>query len=176
MAQKKSLSSKTVKHHHFLLAGVIAFFAAGAILAGALLVAKRSNGDFGGKLHVFEPGKVISNMYYDVRVDSATRSQGAAGSVKLVDGREYLVVDIYVKNKTTKNTELYPLTQTYIKDESGQIYNIGPASIDQPFPTGVLSPGDEAKGKVAYEIPKGLKSPKFYFEGLASKPVVVELN
>ena len=175
MAKRKSSTKRKIHHKHFFVGGVVAFFLAGAAFGGLLLVTLSHNGAFGGHLHVFKPGQVIANDYYDVRIDDITSNNGDPQSLTPHAGKEFLVVDLYVKNKSTRVTQIFPSTQTYIKDATGQVYGLGIANVDNTFLGGDLSPGDQMKGKIVYEVPKGIQHPQFYLEGLGSLPVVVGL-
>ena len=146
-------------------------------LIGGLIgysVVKDQN-QFSKKIQTYKPGNTYANKNYDVRIDNVSRGNGEKGSLNPGAGKTYLIVTLYIKNKTNKVLPVYPLTQTYIKDSAGQTYNIGPAIVKQPFLAGDLAAGDQIKGELAYEIPDNLKSPLFYFEGLSSSPLIVKL-
>lgn len=176
MARTKiTQKSRTLQPKHFFVSGVVVFFLTGVLLGGFFLFELNNRNQFTNKLHVFSPGQVISNNFYDVRIDAVDINGGAAGSIKPAAGSQYLIVDLYVKNKSGKTLPLFPYSQTYIKDNTGKTYSIGPAMVDQPFQGGDLISGDIMKGQIAYLVPRDIKNPKFYFEGLASMPVVVKL-
>lgn len=172
---KTPLRHKQIHHKHFFTGGVVAFFLTGIILGGFFLMELSARNQFAGIVHVFKPGQVISNAYYDVRLDNVTRGNGQLGSLKPEKDKTYLIVDLYVKNKSSKTLPLFPLSQTYIKDDQGQTYGVGPAMVLQPFQGGDLVPGDKVKGQIAYEIPSSLKNPRFYLEGLSNLPVIIKL-
>ncbi len=174
MARRKQIT-KHAHHKRFFAGGVASFFLTGLALGGVYLLNVSHDGAFASKVHVFSAGQTISNAYYDVRIDQASRSAGNSHGLKPHDGKEFLVVNLFVKNKSSRSTEVFPATQSYIKDSSGQTYNLGVSETSQQFQAGDLAPGDQVKGNVVYEIPKGLKNPLFYLEGLADKPLIVKL-
>lgn len=164
MTPKKMLSLKLAL---CLVAGLI-----GGLIGYSVV---KDQNQFSKKIQTYKAGKTYANKNYDVRIDNVSRGNGEKGSLNPGSGKTYLIVTLYVKNKTNKVLPVYPLTQTYIKDSEGQTYNIGPAIVKQPFLAGDLAPGDQLKGELAYEIPDNLKDPLFYFEGLSSSPLIVRL-
>jgi hypothetical protein len=172
--KKTTLKQKQIHHKHFFVGGIAAFFLAGLFLGGVVIVDLANRGQFSSSVHAFNPSQVISNAFYDVQLSSATWGSGESGSLKPDKDKTYFIVDLYVKNKSGKTLPLYPLSQTYIKDDQGQTYGVGPAMVLQPFQGGDLAPGDKIKGQIAYEIPISLKNPRFYLEGLSQTPVVVQ--
>lgn len=170
------LHTRHLSHKHFFTAGVASFFLTGAILGGFFWSQMANRNRFTTALHVYSPGQVIANSYYDVRIDGVAHGNGEAGSLNPPSDSEYLTVDVYIKNKSGKTLEFFPVSQTYIKDSSGQTYSVGAAMVKQPFQAGDVVSGDQVKGQIAYQVPKNIKNPLFYIEGLASKPVVVKLN
>ena len=165
-----------LSHKHFFTAGVASFFLTGAILGGFFWSQLASRNRFASALHIYRPGQVIANSYYEVRIDNIARGNGESGSLQPPKDSEYITIDIYIKNKSGKTLEFYPVSQTYIKDSYGQTYSVGPAMVKQPYQVGNIASGDQVKGEIAYQVPKNIKNPLFYIEGLASKPVVVKLN
>ncbi len=167
---------KKLQHHHFFFGGVAFFLLSGAALGFVVLTLLAQRGAFGGHVHAFKPGQSISNTFYEVRIDNVKRSQGNPQSLIPNSGNEFLVVDLYIKNKSNRITQFFPSTQTYIKDASGRTYTLGVAELRNAFQAGDIAPGDNVKGELAYEIPANLNQPKLYVEGLASLPVVVQLK
>jgi hypothetical protein len=172
--KKSKITAKQIHHKHFFVAGIAAFFLTG-ILLGAFFVSQNSAHRAFADLHVFKPGQTISNDLYDVRIDDVSTGNGEQGSMKPSANKTYLIVNLYVKNKSSKSLSLYPVTQSYIKDDQGSTYGIGPAMVTQPFQGGNIISGDKIKGQIAYEIPSSLKHPRFYLEGLAELPVIIQL-
>ena len=172
--KKNSENKSTIKSSH--IAFKLALCLIAGLATGALIYSFTNNRtQFSKQVQSYKAGKTYSNNNYDVRIDNVTRGSGEKGSLNPGAGKTYLIITLYVKNKTNKTLPLYPVTQTYIKDSAGQTYSIGPAMVKQPFLAGDLIAGDQIKGELAYEIPTNLKSPLFYFEGLSSSPLIVKL-
>lgn len=175
MNQKKNQKQSKKQVQSALIIGAILCIIGGMLAGMASLMLIRNRTDFNDKIQTYKAGKTISSRDYDVRIDSVTRGNGEKGSLNPGEGRTYLIVTLYVKNKTSKVLPLYPVSQTYIKDSQGQTYSIGPAMVKQPFLAGDLAPGDQIKGEIAYEIPSNITKPLFYFEGLSSSPIIIQL-
>lgn len=172
---KKKSEDKSISKNSSIVLKLALCLIAG-LFAGSLVYSFTKNQtQFSKQVQTYKAGKVYSNSSYDVRIDNVARGSGEKGSLNPGAGKTYLIVTLYVKNKTNKVLPLYPVTQTYIKDSQGQTYSIGPAMVKQPFLAGDLSAGDQIKGELAYEIPTNLKNPLFYFEGLSSSPLIVKL-
>ena len=159
----------------YMVLGIILCIIGGIVIGMGSLMLIRHRMSFTSKVQTYKAGKTITSSDYDVRIDSISRGSGEKGSLNPGEGKTYLIVNLYVKNKTSKVLPLYPVTQTYIKDSQGQTYSIGPAIVKQPFLAGDLAPGDQVKGELAYEIPSNLANPLFYFEGLSSLPIIIKL-
>ena len=172
---KKKLNPKQTKRSKSRIAQLALCII--AVLIGGLLgyIVIQDQNQFSKKVQTYKPGNTYSNRDYDVRIDAISRGSGEKGSLNPGEGKTYLIVTLYVKNKSNKSLPLYPVTQTYIKDSQGQTYSIGPAIVKQPFLAGDLSAGDQVKGELAYEIPDNLANPLFYFEGLSNRPLVIKL-
>lgn len=175
MNKKKNQMQSKKQMQTALVIGAILCIIGGMLAGMASLMLIRNRTEFTDTVQTFKAGKTIASRDYDVRIDSVSRGNGEKGSLNPGEGKTYLIVTLYVKNKTSKVLPLYPVSQTYIKDEKGQTYSIGPAIVKQPFLAGDLAPGDQIKGELAYEIPTNLTKPLFYFEGLSSSPLIIQL-
>ena len=171
----RAKKSPKIKPHHFFALGISTFFLTGAILGVFFLHEMNYRNNFATSLKVFKNGQLASNAYYDVRVDKIALDKGATGSLPLQNSKQYLTVNIYVHNKSSKSLAFFPVDQSYVKDADGKTYNVGLAAVSQPLQTGDIAPGDKVSGQIAYAIPADLKDPKLYLEGLASKPVIFQL-
>ena len=172
---KKNKKAKKTSYKQNVGLRFILCLVAGLVAGGLAFNLMQERQQFGTTVRKYIPGKTYSNSNYDVRIDSVSRSSGEKGSLNPGDGKTYLIVNLYVKNKTNKILPLYPVTQTYIKDSKGQTFSIGPAIVKQPFLAGDLQPGDQIKGELAYIVPNTVQDLQFYFEGLSSSPLIVKL-
>jgi hypothetical protein len=172
---KKNIKAKKTSYKKNVGLRLMLCIVAGLAAGGLAFNLMQDRQQFGSTARKYIPGKTYSNNNYDVRIDSVYRGSGEKGSLNPGDGKTYLIVNLYVKNKTNKILPLYPVTQTYIKDSQGQTYSIGPAIVKQPFLAGDLQPGDQIKGELAYVVPDTIQEPLFYFEGLSSSPLILKL-
>ena len=78
-------------------------------------------------------------------------------------GNTFLIVDVSVKNVSSKEQDLSSLLQFTFKDSSGQKYNETIVSNATP-PDGKIAAGDVTKGQLAYEVPAAQKSFTLAFE------------
>lgn len=78
-------------------------------------------------------------------------------------GNTFLIVDVSIKNVSSKEQDLSSLLQFTLKDSSGQKY-------DETFisgataPDGKLAAGDVVKGQIPYEVPTAQHSFTLAFE------------
>ena len=99
---------------------------------------------------------------YVVTVNSVKTSNGDDFS-KPKSGNTFLIVDVSIKNVSSKEQNLSSLLQFTLKDSSGQKY-------DETFtsgataPDGKLAAGDVVKGQIPYEVPTAQHSFTLAFE------------
>lgn len=77
--------------------------------------------------------------------------------------RHYAVVEIEVKNPTTKLFNLAPVLQTYLTDENGTRYEMAPVELENPIVAGVIQPGETRKGQLSFNVPKDVSVFYFHF-------------
>jgi len=99
---------------------------------------------------------------YVVTVNSVKTDAGD-DVFKPKDGNTFLIVDVSVKNVSSKEQDLSSLLQFTLKDSSGQKYNETIVS-NATAPDGKIAAGDVTKGQLAYEVPAAQKSFTLAFE------------
>ena len=99
---------------------------------------------------------------YVVTVNSVKTDAGD-DVFKPKDGNTFLIVDVSVKNVSSKEQDLSSLLQFTFKDSSGQKYDETIVSNATP-PDGKIEAGDVSKGQLAYEVPAAQKSFTLAFE------------
>lgn len=88
---------------------------------------------------------------YIVTVNSVTTSNGDDFS-KPKSGNTFLIVDVSIKNVSSKEQNLSSLLQFTLKDSSGQKYD-ETILTGATAPDGKLAAGDVVKGQLPYEVP-----------------------
>lgn len=73
--------------------------------------------------------------------------------------KEYIIVNLEVINRGDAPVQVLPSSDTYIKDDKGNVVYLTPLTLDNPFRAGELLPGEQIKGDLSYLVPKdsGLK-------------------
>ena len=88
---------------------------------------------------------------YIVTVNSVTTNKGDDISQPKA-GNTFLVVDVTIKNTSSKEQNVSSLLQFTLKDTTGQKYDETIISGATP-PDGKLAAGDVVKGQIPYEVP-----------------------
>ncbi|MGZ3600504.1 MAG: DUF4352 domain-containing protein [Ktedonobacterales bacterium] len=99
---------------------------------------------------------------YVVTVNSVKTSNGDDFS-KPKSGNTFLVVDISIKNVSSKEQDLSSILQFTLKDSTGQKYEETILS-GATAPDGKLAAGDVVKGQIPYEVPTAQHSFTLAFE------------
>ena len=103
------------------------------------------------------------------------------------EGKEFIAVDLIIANQGSKPTSISTLLQMYLKDETGQKYDpdLMAQTVVGSAPEGEISPGEQIRGRVGFQIPKDIGPLIFVFDvdvfgtgkvfvDLGSKPGMVE--
>ena len=84
------------------------------------------------------------------------------------EGKEYAIVDITTTNQTGSSQTISTALQMLVKDGQGRTYPLSisaAASLDRSYDeASPLADGEERRGKVAYEVPKGTSPLYWAFE------------
>lgn len=99
---------------------------------------------------------------YIVTVNSVKTSKGD-DILQPKAGNVYLIVDVTVKNVSSKEQDLSSLLQFTLKDATGQKYDETIVTNATP-PDGKIEAGDQLRGQLAYEVPEAQKSFTLAFE------------
>lgn len=99
---------------------------------------------------------------YIVTVNSVKTSKGDE-ILQPKAGNVYLIVDVTVKNISSKEQDLSSLLQFTLKDATGQKYDETIVTNATP-PDGKIEAGDQVRGQIAYEVPSAQKSFTLAFE------------
>lgn len=146
-----------------VLAAVV-FLACGSSSAntGTTTNGGSSSASSSGAKHFKVGDQVKVGDTYVVTVNSVTTSNGD-DFMKPKSGNTFLIVDVSIKNVSSKEQNLSSLLQFTLKDSSGQKY-------DETFVTGATAPdgklaaGDVVKGQIPYEVSASQHSFTLAFE------------
>lgn len=101
---------------------------------------------------------------YDLHLLSQRRDSTGNQIFQPEPGHEFIIITLSLKNLSPKPVQFFPVLQTYLKDPSGQTYNLSPAPLTSPINAGSLLPDDTVTGELSYQIPIGLSRLVFYFD------------
>ena len=143
-----------------LFAGSVLLFAMSfvVLLVAISTASERTRVPFAG----VESGKPISSGVSTTTVTNIRRTSGKKPFVA-PNGYEYLVLTLSVRNNGEKPFDVLPTTDTYIKTNNGDASYVAPYSLEHPFRSGQVLPGESTTGELSYLIPKNTAY-KFYVE------------
>ncbi len=95
---------------------------------------------------------VAASDAFTVTVNSVKTSTGD-DFFKPDAGNTFVVVDVTIKNTSSKEQEVSSLLQFSLKDSTGQQYSETITTEGTP-PDGKIEAGDQLKGQITYEVPK----------------------
>jgi len=112
-------------------------------------------------------GDSVSYGNTEVTVNSV-ETQNAIGTAEPDEGNEFVVVDISTTNNTGEEQSISTLLQMSLKDGQGYTYRsdlMGTSQLDKQYSQGSpLADGETRRGKLAYEVEKGLSPLYWTFE------------
>lgn len=120
------------------------------------------------KVDVHDTGKTVSHGDVGVTVNGVEFATELDSFTKASDGKEFAVVDITTKNDTDESKQISSLLQMLVKDGTGQTHPLSisaSTAIERSYDeTSALAAGEKRRGKVAYEVDKGVKPLYWAFE------------
>lgn len=98
-------------------------------------------------------GDVVTgeNLSMVVRGTTTTESLGEFSNAD--EGNEFVAVRLVVKNTSDRYVDFSGHWQSRVKDASNRVYDPSIESTDHPIQSGVLAPGELARGDVVFEVP-----------------------
>lgn len=120
------------------------------------------------KVDVHDSGKTVSRGDVGVTVNGVEFSEKLDSFTQAGDGKEFAIVDITTKNDTSESKQISTLLQMLVKDGTGKTYPLSisaSTAIEQSYDeTSPLGAGEKRRGKVAYEVDKGVSPLYWAFE------------
>jgi flagellar basal body-associated protein FliL len=112
----------------------------------------------------YKVGQTANIASMDVTVNSTKTSQGDQYSVPKT-GKQYLIVDVTVNNKSGQAQTISSLLSFTLQDSTGQKYTEALTSLSGVTPPdGSVQDGAKLRGQLVYEVPKSMKSYTFEFQ------------
>lgn len=121
-----------------------------------------SGGSKSGNQHFKVGDQVNVGNTYTVTVNSVKTSAGD-DVFQPKTGNTFLIVDVTLKNTSSKEQDLSSILQFTLKDSTGQKYDETVVSNATP-PDGKLAAGDTVRGQLAYEVPASMHDFTLAFE------------
>jgi len=87
-------------------------------------------------------------------------------------GKHYIVVTLKVKNVSEKPINVFPSSDTYVKNNAGNVSFLTPLNLTLPFRAGSLLPGENIVGELSYLVNNN-ETNKFYVDSIWSGGVIV---
>lgn len=118
----------------------------------------------------FAMGTTIKQGNVAMSVDKVTYSDGE-GVFTAPEGKHYAIVTFTVKNRSDRQVMVMPSSDTYMKDQSGNVVYLTPYELESPFHSGELPPGEQVRGELSYLVPKSTPF-KLYIDAIWSGGVI----
>ena len=96
-------------------------------------------------------------------VNSAKTDSGDNFNKPSKDGDTFILIDVTLKNTSSKEEQFSSLLQFHLHDASGRSY-IEKINTNATAPDGKVEPGESLKGTLTYEIPSNMHQYVFSFE------------
>ncbi|WP_020221387.1 DUF4352 domain-containing protein [Halarchaeum acidiphilum] len=128
-----------------------------------------SVGDLKQSLHVpiHGVGDSVTHDGIQVTVNGVEFKTSLGQYTQAPQGREYAIVDVTTANNTDSSVSFSSLLQMAMKDGTGRSfsYAAGASSqLTQAYQGGDVASGGKTRGKIAFEVPKGVSPLYFTFE------------
>jgi hypothetical protein len=95
------------------------------------------------------------------------------------EGKQFVAVDLTVKNRTSTEAVFLPINSSYLRDQDGIKYAVTTAPNVEEGIAGQIAPGDTARGMLGYLVPQDISELRFYFEPYgeqAGKTITIDLS
>ncbi len=123
---------------------------------------KKANG--GQKTTTVPVGKVVKDDSLAMVVREVTKKKQLSEFDKAKSGNTYVVVRMAAKNTSGEYIDFNSFLQAKIKDGSNHVYDSSFSATDHPIQSGVLAPGEVARGDVVFEVPKSASGLSLQFD------------
>jgi hypothetical protein len=114
----------------------------------------------------FAIGDVVQIGDLTLTVNEVTYPPGSEFN-KPESGNKFAVVDVTMENKGTESKAVSSLMQMYLKDDTGQKYDLdlmASSASGGTTPDGEITPGEKLRGQVGFQIPEDAQGLTFVFD------------
>lgn len=101
----------------------------------------------------FQTDTPITQGLVTTRISNVRYNNGAKPFTAPAD-KQYIIVNLEVINRGDAPVQVLPSSDTYIKDDKGNVVYLTPLTLDDPFRAGELLPGEQINGDLSYLVPK----------------------
>lgn len=115
-------------------------------------------------LKTYSAGQIIQTSKFDINISDISYDTVGKEPFKPEKNNQYLIFNLYIKNKTNAEMPVFPSSQTMVKDDQGNVYRMTVANVSQPFQAGHLPAGDKIQGQIVFELPKTVRHPVLFFD------------
>ena len=122
------------------------------LLAVAMLLASLRIGRSVQPATGIHKGQQLSQGSATIELEAVRFTQGS-GHYKASPGKRYAIISLSVANNSSTPFSVAAANDTYVKDRTGTTYYLSPTSLDEPFHSGQLLPGDSVRGELSYLLP-----------------------
>ncbi|HMT18810.1 MAG TPA: DUF4352 domain-containing protein [Candidatus Saccharibacteria bacterium] len=181
-------SKKHPQHKLLTIGTIVACLLAITSSAGALVISRnyeriKKENDLlrnGYALKTWQPNELISTDQFQLTVTGVkTDREGIEKYLPVPEGYKFLTVELTVKNMTDSEKWFLPEAHMYMKDASGQRYDLTATKDVQTSIAGPIAAGDTTKGQVGYMVPDNESTYRLYFEPYGedhAKVAVIDLS
>jgi hypothetical protein len=141
-------------NHQRLFYASLAILIVSAVLLGLALAAERRTQQQKQPAPqvLFVPAQAVTMGQAVMTIGNPVYSSGSPG-FSAPSGSRYLIVNLTVKNTSSRPINILPANDTYIKDTKGHVGYLTPYALKNPFRAGELPPGEQINGELSYLVP-----------------------
>lgn len=109
-------------------------------------------------------GETVADDQMALVIRSVATTESLGEFTTAEEGNEFVVVRMAAKNQSSQYVEFNSFWQSRLKDSENHVYSESLDSTDHPLQSGVLVPGEVARGDAVYEVPKTATGRKLQFD------------
>ncbi|WP_049970602.1 DUF4352 domain-containing protein [Haladaptatus cibarius] len=109
-------------------------------------------------------GEVVKDDSLAMVARSVEKSEQLDEFSEAQSGNTFIVVRLAVKNTSSEFIDFNSFWQTRLKDSENHVYDASFSSTDHPIESGLLAPGEIARGDVVFEAPSGAENLTMQFD------------
>lgn len=102
-------------------------------------------------------GEAVSGDDLSMVVRDVTKTKKIGQFQEAESGNTFVVVRLAAKNTSDKFRDFNSFLQTRLKDSENTVYDSSFGVTDHPIQSGILAPGEVARGDVVFEVPESVE-------------------